>query len=125
MKKTSIAIFEDDKVDGFIYERLFDHIKKPVEFHLFENPETGYAMARKVKFDIAIIQIHFWGDNLSGINILKRIKEIYGHEILAIGITSLLQEGDLEILLASGFSMCIEKPMAFQEINEILDKEGK
>jgi len=122
MKKTLIAIFEDDKVDAFIYERLISHIKKPVEFHLFDNPDKGLDMAKKVKFDIIIIQIHFWGDNMSGINILKKIKEIYTEDIIAIAMTSLLQKGDLELLLSSGFSMCIEKPLVFQEINKILNE---
>jgi CheY-like chemotaxis protein len=121
MKNTVVAIFEDDKVNCFIHEKLFNFIKAPVTCHLFDNPEKGYETARDVEFDIVFIEIHFWGDNLSGIDILQKLKSIHTKSFISVAMTSLLQEGDIEKILAAGFSMCIEKPLIFHEINGLLN----
>jgi DNA-binding NtrC family response regulator len=121
MKNTVVAIFEDDKVNCFIHEKLFNFVKAPVTCHLFDNPEKGYEAAREIEFDIVFIEIHFWGDNLSGLEILKKLKEIQRKEFIAVAMTALLQVGDAERIMAAGFTMCIEKPLIFKEINGLLN----
>jgi CheY-like chemotaxis protein len=36
--------------------------------------------------------------------------------VIAIAITSLLQEGDVEKIIRGGFSMCIEKPVSIDAL---------
>ena len=107
-----IGIFEDDVVNRFIYERLFQDRKNDFEVHIFDSPEKGIAMAKEKNFDIVYIEIHFW-ENFGGISILKKLREFCPKEMIAVGVTSFLQKGDLEYILSCGFNMCIEKPNLF------------
>jgi CheY-like chemotaxis protein len=115
MSKTVIAIFEDDKVDRFVYRKLFQGFEDRIDLFVFDNPEKGMAMARNIQFDVVFIDVHFW-DNFGGLPILKRLKEISQNDFIAVAMTSLLQEGDLEQAMQAGFSMCLEKPISFQTL---------
>ena len=121
MKKTKIAIFEDDHLDRFVYEKLFSHMQDNVDVHVFDSAEKGIAMAKQVHFDVVFIEIHFWED-FGGIPILNKLKKNSPKDMLAVAMTSLLQQGDLERITSSGFTMCLEKPVAFQEIVPLLGK---
>jgi CheY-like chemotaxis protein len=121
MKKTTVAIFEDDQVNRYIYEQLFRKIDSSVQIHVFGNADKGIAMAREMKFDVVFIEIHFW-ENFGGISILNKLKEVCTNPMLAVATTSLLQQGDLEMITSSGFAMCLEKPIAFDRIMPMLEK---
>jgi CheY-like chemotaxis protein len=121
VKKTTIAIFEDDQINRFIYEKLLSNMGADTEVHVFDNPEKGLEMATVAQFDVVFIEIHFW-ENFGGISILNRLKKAAHYNILAVAITSLLQEGDLEKITAAGFAICLEKPVAFQQIVPLLGK---
>jgi DNA-binding NtrC family response regulator len=115
MKKKVVAIFEDDPVNRFIYRQIFLN-KEEVELHIFDNPETGVSSASQITFDIVFIEIHFWG-NFGGISILNKMKEVSAEHTTFVAMTSLLQQGDLEKILTSGFSLCFEKPVVFAEMD--------
>jgi CheY-like chemotaxis protein len=114
MKKTVVAIFEDDVVNRFIYERLFTQRKENIELYIFDNPDKGIEVARKTPFDVVFIEIHFW-ENFGGIPILQKLKEILPPQLISVAMTALLQKGDLEFIMRSGFTLCVEKPMVFTE----------
>lgn len=114
MEKKRIAIFEDDQVNRFIYQQIFND-KDDVEVHIFDSPGSGIAMVKEMQFDVVFIEIHFWS-NFGGIGILKKIKEISATCPTFIAMTSFLQEGDLEQIMSSGFSLCLEKPVVFSEL---------
>jgi hypothetical protein len=40
------------------------------------------------------------------------LKKVTRRNILAIAVTPFLQEGDVEKIIGSGFSMCLEKPVS-------------
>jgi CheY-like chemotaxis protein len=121
MKKTTVAIFEDDPTNRYIYDQLFKQIDAGVQIHVFDNPEKGIAMAKEINFDVVFIEIHFWED-FGGVSILNRLKEATSKPMLAVAMTSLLQNGDLETITSSGFAMCLEKPVAFDRIMPMLEK---
>jgi CheY-like chemotaxis protein len=114
MQKTVVAIFEDDVVNRFIYERLFVHRKDAIELYIFDHPEKGIEMARQKKFDVVFIEVHFW-ENFGGITILEDLRKILSPSLISVAMTSLLQKGDLEFLMSSGFTLCLEKPLVFTE----------
>jgi hypothetical protein len=114
MKRTVVAIFEDDLVNRFIYERLLHHRKEDIELYIFDNPYTGIEMAKKIPFDIVFIEAHFW-EAFGGISILQKLKDIPLLSMVAVAMTSLLQKGDLEHLTSSGFMYCLERRGAFTE----------
>jgi CheY-like chemotaxis protein len=115
MKKKVIAIFEDDPVNRFIYQRTLSR-RDDVEVHLFNNAEIGIARAKEIQFEIVFIEMHFWG-SFEGTSILSRLKPITDQSTIFVAMTAFLQEGDLEYAFASGFNMCIEKPVIFSEID--------
>lgn len=115
MNKKVIAIFEDDHVNRFIYERIFQG-RDDVTIHIFDTQEKGVSKALETPFDIVFIEIHFWG-NFGGLNILNKLKGILPPQTTFVAMTALLQRGDLERILGSGFHMCIEKPVVFSEMD--------
>lgn len=114
MKKTVVAIFEDDVVNRFIYERLFTQRKEEIELYVFDDPDKGIEMAKTKNFDVVFIEVHFW-ENFGGISILQKLKSASSPQMISIAMTSLLQKGDLEHILSSGFTLCFEKPVVFTE----------
>jgi CheY-like chemotaxis protein len=115
MNKKIVAIFEDDPVNRFVYRRSLRK-RKDIDVYIFNDSEKGISTAAEFHFDIVFIEIHFRG-NFEGITILNRLKEILQKQVIFIAMTSLLQKDDLERALSAGFSMCIEKPVNFSEIN--------
>jgi CheY-like chemotaxis protein len=114
MKNTVIGVFVDDKIEQAIYERTFRKLEHKVDGYVFNNPEDGISVACEIDFDVVFIEIHFWGENFGGISILEQLRKSSRKNMMGIAITSLLQEGDLERIIGSGFTMCIEKPVAFE-----------
>jgi CheY-like chemotaxis protein len=111
MKKKVIAIFEDDQVSRFIYERIFQD-RNDIQLHIFDNPEKGLALAANIRLDIIFIELHFW-ENFGGVNILNKLKETSAQHTKFVAISAFLQKGDQEHILRSGFHLCIEKPAIF------------
>jgi CheY-like chemotaxis protein len=124
MKNTVIGIFTDDYIDRFIYEKVFQKYEHKVEYHVFANPEAGLTFANTNQLDVVFIEMHFWGENFGGISILNQLKKITDKSILAIAMTSLLQQGDLDHILASGFSMCFEKPVNLEALELFAERRN-
>jgi CheY-like chemotaxis protein len=116
MNQTVIGVFVDDKIEQTIYEKAFQRIDHRIEGHVFTTPEQGFETAKHVNFDVVFIEIHFWGENFGGISILEQLKKITGRNIIGIAVTSFLQDGDIQKIIESGFSMCIEKPMTAEAL---------
>ena len=119
MKKITVGIFESDKVNRFIYEKTFDRHSDRVEFYVFDNPEKGLEIAKTLDFDIVFIDLHFWGEDFSGITILNKLKAVSSKEMFAIAMTSFLQEGDIEKTMAAGFGLCLENPVALSKLEQL------
>ena len=120
MKKLTVAIFEDDEVNRFIYRNILKS-REEIEVHVFGDPEVGLEKAQATPFDIVLIESHFWGRNFFGIYILNELKKVAPKGFTAIAITSLLQEGDMERLTRAGFTMCLEKPLSFEIVERAFE----
>lgn len=114
MKKTVVAIFEDDLVNRYIYEKSFQK-RDDITFFLFDNIEKGIERLTETPPDVVFVEAHFHG-NFGGVTILDRLRPLSTGKTVFIATTSLLQKGDLERLMTAGFMMCLEKPIAFNEI---------
>jgi CheY-like chemotaxis protein len=113
---TTIGVFVDDKIEQAIYERAFQKLEHKVQGYVFSSPEPGIEAAKNTPFDVVFIEMHFWGESFGGISVLDQIKKATGKNVIAIAITSLLQEGDVEKIIRGGFSMCIEKPVSIDAL---------
>lgn len=114
MKNTLVAIFEDDLVNRYIYEKMF-RVREDIVLHIFDHPEKGIDAFKETSFDVVFIEAHF-RENFGGIAILNKLKPMAASHTVFIAISSLLQKGDLETLMAAGFMMCLEKPIDFTDI---------
>jgi len=112
-KKTVVAVFEDDPIDLFLYEKLFERLSDKMTCLYVRTLEDQALLSGHLEFDMAIIDIHFWGNNV-GLSILSKLRNSAGRDFIAIAITPLLQEGDLELIMSAGFDLCVEKPVIFQ-----------
>lgn len=123
MHSTVIGVFTDDKIDGVLFERAFDQYDHRIEGYVFDNPERGILAAREVGFDVVFIEIHFWGEDFGGVSILDQLRKASPRKLLAVALTSFLQDGDLERILKSGFTMCIEKPLSLDLLKSFVTRK--
>jgi CheY-like chemotaxis protein len=114
MKRTQVAIFEDDTVNRYIYERMFRD-REDISLSVFDQTEAGIQKLKHTAFDVVFIEAHF-RQNFGGIEILERLRSALPEPPICIAITSLLQKGDLERLMGAGFMMCLEKPIVFSDV---------
>ena len=112
--KTTVAIFEDDAVNRFLYQRSLERLRENIDFWIFDDPAKGISFAAQQPFNVIFIDAHFW-ESFGGIRILKKLQPLCPSSTIFVAITSLLQEGDAEKLMKEGFTMCMEKPLAFNE----------
>jgi CheY-like chemotaxis protein len=122
-KKSVIAIFENDSLNRFIYQRMLDLQKEKVTFYNFSSAEEGLEMAKQTAFDVAFIDLHLHGEQYSGIDLAKKLKIISTKTIL-VGMTTLIHKGDIELTIAEGFAACREKPLPFYDIDKLLNEIG-
>ena len=55
MKKTTVAIFEDDQANRFIYEKLFETVESDVQIHVIDNTSKGIELVKVEPFDVVFI----------------------------------------------------------------------
>jgi CheY-like chemotaxis protein len=121
--KTTVAIFEDDAVNRFLYQRSLERLKNNIDFWIFDNPEKGINFASQQAFNVIFIEVHFW-ESFGGIRILKKLLPLSPPSTIFVAMSSLLQDGDAEKLMSEGFTMIMEKPVAFTE-NMFRKKEAE
>ena len=120
-KKSVIAVFENDALNRFIYQRMLALQEEKVVSYIFTSAEEGLEVAKEVPFDIAFIDLHFQGGQYKGIDVAKKLKTISDKTIL-VGMTTLIQKGDTELTIAEGFAACLEKPLPFYDIDKLLSE---
>jgi len=118
-KQIVIAVFENDTLNRFIYQRMLDLQKEKVRYYIFNSEEEGLEMAKQVPFDVAFIDLHLRGEHYHGITLAEKLKSISGKTVM-VGMTTLLQKDDLERTSAAGFKTCLEKPLPFFDVDKLL-----
>lgn len=110
-----IGVFAGDMLEKAMYERAFSRLRGKVDGYVFTTPEAGFDFSVKKRLDIVFLDIHFWGESFGGFQILNTLKRT-SPNVIAIGLLSLIQEGDIERIIGAGFSMCIEKPISAEAL---------
>ncbi|MEQ1587950.1 MAG: response regulator [Cyclobacteriaceae bacterium] len=122
-KKSVIAVFENDALNRFIYQRMLALQEEKVESYIFTSAEEGLEVAKHVSFDIAFIDLHFQGMH-KGIEVARKLKTVSDKTIL-VGMTTLIQKGDTELTTAEGFVACLEKPLPFYDVDKLFSDIGR
>jgi CheY-like chemotaxis protein len=124
MRKSVVGVFVNDKVEHFIYARNLERLGSRTECHFFTSLDVSATLATDIHFDVVLIDLHFSGENFGGISILKYLKTNSPKKMIAVAVTPLLQTGDVETVLDAGFSMCLEKPVAYEALQMLLHKRS-
>ncbi|MCW5910882.1 MAG: response regulator [Cyclobacteriaceae bacterium] len=118
-KKIVIGVFENDALNRFIYQRMVNLQPGKVDAHIFESHENVNDQVQEVNPDILFIDLHMHGEYLGGIEWLKTMKRMLPHTRF-VAMTTLLQKSDNEVAVNAGFVRCIEKPLPFHNLEELL-----
>ncbi len=120
--KLVIAVFENDDLNRFIYQRMFDLQRDHITYFIFDNPEDGIIRAQEIALDVAFIDLHFRGEPFSGLAVANRLKAI-SSTIDLIAMTTLVQEGDWDRAKQVGFNKLLEKPIPFYDLKKLLSTQ--
>ncbi|MBX2896326.1 MAG: response regulator [Cyclobacteriaceae bacterium] len=118
-KKITIGVFENDSINRFIYKRMVKLQPGKVDAHIFENHEEGIEKVQQLKPDVLFVDLHMHGEYLGGIEWLRTMKLVLPHTRF-VAMTTLVQKNDQETALNAGFTMCIEKPLPFYDMERLL-----
>jgi len=118
-KQIVIAVFENDSLNRFIYQRMLDLQNERALAYIFNTVEEGLEMAGNVSFDVAFIDLHLRGEHYSGLELAKKLRALSESTIM-VGMTTLIQKHDVERTSKAGFVACLEKPLPFFDLDKLL-----
>lgn len=124
MKKILVAVFENDELNRFIYQRMLSLQSDVVEAYIFDSPEEGLAKAEELVFDVAFIDLHYRGEFFGGESIAKKLKS-FSTKTLLVGATTLIQNDDRDIAREKGFHHVVEKPLPLHKLENLLKEIRK
>lgn len=94
------------------------------EIHLANSGIEALALAKRVRPDIAILDIGM--PDLSGHEVAERIRhEAWGSEVTLIAVTGWGQDTDRRRSLAAGFDHHLTKPVEFEVLQQLIDRTHK
>ena len=110
----NVLIVEDDRINAFILKKF---IQENNSVFIGHTPVEAIDVLQNNKIDIVLMDINLGNNELDGVELLQRIREMVGYEELpAIATTAYAMTGDKEKLLAQGFSDYIAKPIKKLEL---------
>jgi len=120
-KKLVIGVFENDSLNRFIYNRMVKLQPGKVDAHIFENHKEGTERVQEINPDILFVDLHLHGEHMGGIEWLQTMKLVLPHTKF-VAMTILLRDNEKEKAMNAGFTMCVEKPLPFYDMEMLLDK---
>lgn len=114
-----VLIVDDNKINLKVAERLLESYGIDTE-----SVESGAAALEKIqngeKYDMILLDDMM--PKMSGVETLKKLKEIPGFKIITIALTANALTGMREKYLQDGFDDYLAKPINKDELNKIINK---
>lgn len=114
-----VLIVDDNKINLKVAERLLESYGIDTE-----SVESGAAALEKIqngeKYDMILLDDMM--PKMSGVETLKKLKEIPGFKIITIALTANALTGMREKYLQDGFDDYLAKPINKNELNRIINK---
>ena len=114
-----VLLVDDNKINLKVAERLLESYGIDTE-----SVESGFAALEKIqngeKYDMILLDDMM--PKLSGVETLKKLKEIPGFKIITIALTANALTGMREKYLSDGFDDYLAKPINKDELNKIINK---
>ena len=114
-----VLIVDDNKINLKVAERLLESYGIDTE-----SVESGFAALEKIqngeKYDMILLDDMM--PKMSGVETLKKLKEIPGFNVTTIALTANALTGMREKYLQDGFDDYLAKPINKNELNRIINK---
>ena len=114
-----VLLVDDNKINLKVAERLLESYGIKTE-----SVESGYDCIEKIKngnkYDL--IMLDDMMPRMSGVETLKKLKEIKGFDTKVIALTANALTGMREKYLSDGFNDYLAKPINKEELNKIINK---
>ncbi|MBL7129719.1 MAG: response regulator [Ignavibacteria bacterium] len=119
--KLRILVAEDDAVNQFIIEKMFD--KKNYDLVIVNDGSEVFQEIKKNDFDVILMDVNM--PNMDGIEATEKIRkkeEKTGKHIPIIGITAFSDEDERDNYLAIGMDDFLPKPFLDKNLKEVVNR---
>lgn len=115
----NVLLVDDNKINLKVAEKLLDNYGIKTE-----SVDSGFACIEKIqsgnKYDLILLDDMM--PKMSGVETLKKLKEINGFNIKVVALTANALTGMKEKYLSEGFDDYLAKPINKDELNKVINK---
>ena len=115
----TVLLVDDNKINLKVAEKLLDNYGIKTE-----SVDNGFACIEKIqagnKYDLILLDDMM--PKMSGVETLKKLKEINGFNIKVVALTANALTGMKEKYLSEGFDDYLAKPINKDELNKVINK---
>ena len=115
----TVLLVDDNKINLKVAEKLLDNYGIKTE-----SVDNGFACIEKIqagnKYDLILLDDMM--PKMSGVETLKKLKEINGFNIKVVSLTANALTGMKEKYLSEGFDDYLAKPINKDELNKVINK---
>lgn len=119
--KVRILVAEDDAVNQYIIEKMFD--RDDYELIMVNDGSEVFGEIKNNDFDVILMDVNM--PNMDGIEATEKIRkkeEKTGKHIPIIGITAFSDEDERENYLAIGMDDFLPKPFLDKNLKEVVNR---
>jgi len=119
--KVRILVAEDDALNQFILEKMFD--KKKYNLLIVNDGTEVFNKLKKNNFDVILMDVNM--PNMDGIEATKKIRKKEkktGKHIPIIGITAFSDKDEKDDYLAIGMDDFLPKPFLATKLKEVVNR---
>jgi CheY-like chemotaxis protein len=116
----SVLMVEDDYINIFMMQKIFESL---FDITYAKTSSEALSLLGSNTYDLVLMDINLGDDTISGVDILKKMKEDARHtQTKTFAVTGYVMEGDREKYLNLGFDEHFPKPLAKETLMEAIEK---
>jgi PAS domain S-box-containing protein len=113
-----LLLIEDNQQNAYMAKFMLEGYSADVA----TTPEESIELVRRHQYGVLLVDINL-GTDLSGIDLLKQIRDIEGYaETAAVAVTAYALPGDRERFLNEGFDDYVSKPYRKETLREAVER---
>jgi CheY-like chemotaxis protein len=116
----SVLMVEDDYINIFMMQKIFESL---FDITYAKSSAEALNLLGSNTYDLVLMDINLGDDTISGVDILKKMKEDNRHEqTKTFAVTGYVMEGDREKYINLGFDEHFPKPLAKETLMAAIEK---
>jgi CheY-like chemotaxis protein len=116
----SVLMVEDDYINIFMMQKIFESL---FDISYAKSSSEALNLLANNTYDLVLMDINLGDDIISGVEILKKMKEDSRHsQTKTFAVTGYVMEGDREKYIGLGFDDHFPKPLAKETLMEAIEK---